>query len=129
MENFNPNAGYQNSQPMDEAESFIQATLLPGLEQLRNELTRYGREGTISRDENSAALAVTLNGQPEAEYRVRVTDRIPSPNLSMKNDNGENESMGGYFSHEVSAYTIDDLPAQEIVNWYIEQQRYQLEKR
>ena len=124
MENQVPNVSVSSAD--NETEQFIQATVLPALQSLQSQLGNYGRAGTISRDDNSVAVEITHNGQPEAEYRVRVNNRIASPTLTTTNDQGEHESVGGYFRHSLSEYTIDDLPQQEIINWFLEQDKYGL---
>ena len=127
MENQSGNSVPQmGDQPTSEVEQFIQSRVVPALEQIRTELTRYNRQATFVRDENSVALNIEYNGQHESEYRVRVNDRIASPTLTTISDNGEAQSAGGYFQHGLTNYTIDDLPTEEIVSYFMNEYKYKL---
>ena len=54
-----------------EMERFMAEVAAPAFEELRNEMSRYGREVTIRNSGSSASLAVYLGGDEELTYRIQ----------------------------------------------------------
>jgi len=104
---------------------FIHNVVNPAFEELRDQLTKHGRQVTIRETESSVAVLVHYQGKEELSYRIHgrlfPNGILPYAEIRVKERKGlKILSVDSMLRSGTSDYSIEDLKKEEVIEHFLD---------
>ncbi len=112
---------------------FLSNVALPALQEVGNELKKYGRTIAIRQTEAAAVLAVTMEDEEEISFYVMyrtLTDAAIVPCAEARYQSRKTHAprkANIFFRNTSTPYTLDDITKDEIIQGFLEVYRKSFE--
>jgi hypothetical protein len=112
---------------------FLSVTALPALQEIGNELKKYGRMATIRQTEAAAALSVTMGDEDEITFYVlyrTMTDAtiLPCAEAHYRTRRGQGPTKANvFFRDPATPYSLEDVTKEEIIQGFLKVYRLTFE--
>lgn len=112
---------------------FLTITALPALQEVGNELKKYGRTVAIRQTEAAAVLSVSLGDEPEITFYVlyrTLTDASiqPCAEAHYRSRRGQTPTKANVFFRDSSTpYVLEDVTKEEIIQGFLKVYRLTFE--
>lgn len=109
--------------------AFMDNTALPALQEVANELKKYGRVASVRQTEAAAVLSVAMEGETEMTFYVLYrtqTDAtlLPCAEAHYRNRSGQATAKANVLFRDLSTpYTLEDISKEEIIQGFLEAYR------
>lgn len=113
--------------------TFLTNTALPALQEVGNELKKYGRTVAIRQTEAAAVLTVTMGEENEITFYVMyrtMTDAtiLPCAEAHYQSRKGQVPSKANVFFRDTAApYALEDITKEEIIQGFLKVYRLTFE--
>jgi len=105
---------------------FFSGKVRSAFKKLKKELERYDREVNIAIRDNSGAIEVNNQGQLELDYKVKVREIFPYPEMLYQDGSGNRIWGEGSFREGIQKYTIYDIPEDVILENFLREYKSRL---
>ena len=112
---------------------FLANTALPALQEIANELKKYGRAATVRQTEAAAVLSVSSDEEDEITFYVLYrtqTDAtiLPCAEAHYRTRKGQAPTKANvFFRDSSSSYTLEDVTKEEIIQGFLKVYRLSFE--
>ena len=112
---------------------FLSVTALPALQEIGNELKKYGRAASIRQTEAAAVLSVSFGDEDEITFYVlyrTMTDAtiLPCAEAHYRTRKGQAPSKANVFFRDPSTpYSLEDVTKEEIIQGFLKVYRLTFE--